>query len=88
MACEPPEDHQVPQSRWPAAGLAAQAVAEGQVESVPRSMVRRWLDAGVIWPWQYRSWIFPRYRYFAVKAARVLDLYQRIWEDGEPQDDE
>ena len=30
-------------------------------------------------PWQYRSWIFPRDPDFAAKAARVLDLYDRLW---------
>lgn len=30
-------------------------------------------------PWQYRSWLFPRDPDFAVKAERVLDLYQRRW---------
>ena len=28
---------------------------------------------------QHRSWIFPRDPHFAVKAARVLDLYERRW---------
>ena len=79
MACEPPEDRGVPQSRWSAADLAAQAADEGLVESVARSTVRRWLDADAIRPWRYRSWIFPRDPGFAVKAGRVLDLYQRIW---------
>jgi len=88
MACEPPEEHQVPQSRWSAADLAAQAVAEGLVDSVSRSTVRRWLDTDVIRPWQHRSWIFPRDPYFAVKAGRVLDLYQRLWEGEELTDDE
>jgi hypothetical protein len=60
MACEPPEDRDVPQSRWSAADLAAQAAAEGLVDSVSRSTVQRWLDADAIWPWRYRSWIFPR----------------------------
>ena len=59
MACEPPEDRQVPQSRWSAADLAAQAQAEGLVESVARSTVWRWLDEDAIRPWRYRSWIFP-----------------------------
>ena len=41
-----------------------------------------------IQPWRFRSWIFPRDPDFAAKAARVLDLYERIW-DGRPlQDDE
>jgi transposase len=53
MACEPPEDRGVPQSRWPVLDLAAEAVVEGLVESVSRSTVRRRLDADVIRPWQY-----------------------------------
>jgi hypothetical protein len=88
MACEPPEDRDVPQSRWSAADLAAQAAAEGLVDSVSRSTVQRWLDADAIWPWRYRSWIFPRDPDFAVKAGRVLDLYQRIWEGRDLEDDE
>jgi transposase len=88
MACEPPEDRDVPQSRWSASDLAAQAVEEGLVESVARSTVQRWLDADAIRPWRYRSWIFPRDPDFAVKAGRVLDLYQRIWDGAELAGDE
>ncbi len=88
MACEPPEDRDVPQSRWSAADLAAQAVHEGLVEAVSRSTVRRWLDEDAIRPWRYRSWIFPRDPDFAAKAGRVLDLYQRVWDDAELADDE
>ena len=61
MACEPPEDRGVPQSRWSAADLAAQAVAGGLVAAVSRSTVQRWpMDEDAIRPWNYRSWIFPR----------------------------
>ena len=41
------------------------------------------LAAAALKPWQYQSWIFIRDPDFAAKAARVLDLYQRIW-DGKP----
>src|SRR5260370_26664044 len=88
MACEPPEDRDVPQSRWSAADLAARAVQEGLAESVSRSTVRRWLEKDAIRPWRYRSWIFPRDPDFAVKAGRVLDLYQRVREGRELGDDE
>ncbi len=73
----------MPLSRWSSAELAAQAVAEGLVESVSASTVRRWLAEDAIKPWQYRSWIFPRDPDFAAKAARVLDLYARVWEGVE-----
>ena len=79
MACEPPEQRQVPLSRWSSAELASQAVAEGLVSAISSSTVRRWLQADVIKPWRYRSWIFPRDPDFAGKAARVLDLYARTW---------
>jgi hypothetical protein len=50
---------------------------------VSASTVRRWLAADTLKPWQHRSWIPPRDPHFAVKAARVLDLYTRVW-DGAP----
>ncbi|MGH9120321.1 MAG: IS630 family transposase [Acidimicrobiales bacterium] len=80
MACEPPAARDVPLSRWSSSELAAQAVTEGLVASVSASMVRRWLAVDAIKPWQYQSWIFPRDPNFAAKAARVLDLYARVWE--------
>jgi transposase len=88
MACEPPEDRGVPQSRWPASDLAVQAAEEGLVESVARSTVQRLLDADAIRPWRYQSWIFPRDPEFAAKAGRVLVLYQRIWDGEDLGDDE
>jgi transposase len=83
MACEPPSERDVPLSRWSSAELAAQAVAEGLVAALSASTVRRWLAEDAIRPWQYRSWIFPRDPAFAVKAARVLDLYGRVWQGDE-----
>jgi hypothetical protein len=80
MACEAPAVRDVPLSRWSSTELAAQAVAEGLVASVSASTVRRWLAADAIKPWQYQSWIFPRDPDFVAKAARVLDLYERVWE--------
>jgi transposase len=80
MACEPPTARAVPLSRWSSAELAAQAVAEGLAVSVSASTVRRWLAQDAIKPWQHRSWIFPRDPDFAAKAARVLDLYERVWD--------
>ena len=63
--------------------LAVEAVTRGIVASVSASTVRRWLADDALKPWQHRSWIFPRDPDFAVKAARVLDLYARVF-DGEP----
>jgi transposase len=88
MACEPPADREAPLSRWSSSELARQAIAEGLVASISTSTVHRWLAGDAIKPWQHRSWIFPRDPDFAVKAARVLDLYQRIWDGIELGEDE
>ena len=80
-SCPPPAGR-----RWPA-GPAPNWPARQPPAASPRavspSTVRRWLADDAIKPWQHRSWIFPRDPHFAVKASRVLDLYQREWE-GQP----
>jgi transposase len=83
LACELPADTDTPLAKWTCPELAAEATRRGIVESVSASTVRRWLHGDALKPWQHRSWIFPRDPYFAVKAARVLDLYARVFE-GEP----
>lgn len=88
LACSPPPERKAPLARWSAAELADQAVTEGLVETISAATVRRWLAADAIKPWQHRSWIFPRDPHFAVKAARVLDLYERRWDGVELGDDE
>jgi DDE superfamily endonuclease/Homeodomain-like domain len=80
LACQPPEASGVPLSRWSCPDLAAQVVADGIAASVSTSTVRRWLGEDAIKPWQYRSWIFVTDPSFAAKAARVLDLYDRVWD--------
>jgi len=40
-------------------------------------------SADALKPWNHRTWVFPRAPDFEVKAARILDLYEGLWE-GEP----
>src|SRR3954468_432912 len=82
LACELPAISGVPLSRWSSPELARELAARAQVR-LSESTVRRWLAADALKPWQHRSWISIRAPDFAVKAARVLDLYARIW-DGHP----
>lgn len=88
LACTPPAEREVPLARWSAAELARQVTTDGVVEAVSSRTVQRWLAADAIRPWQHRSWIFPRDPAFAVKAGRVLDLYDRRWEGVALGDDE
>ena len=79
LACQLPAQAGAPLARWSCPELARQAVADGVVESVSASTVRRWLAADALKPWQHRSWIFIRDPGFATKGARVLDLYGRVF---------
>lgn len=88
LACTPPGDSGLPLARWSSSELATEAVNQHLVETISPSTVGRWLAADALKPWQHRSWIFPRDPDFAVKAARVLDLYHRRWHEVELGADE
>ncbi|MER5534830.1 IS630 family transposase [Streptomyces mirabilis] len=83
LACQLPAEAGAPLSRWSCPELAREVVARSIAGSISPSTVRRWLKDDAIKPWQYRSWIFVRDLDFQPKAARVLDLYARIF-DGVP----
>ena len=81
LACERPANSDVPLAKWSCPDLAVEAARRRRVGICLHGA--RWLSADALKPWQHRSWIFPRDPDFAVKAARVLDLYARVF-DGEP----
>jgi len=88
LACELPATFGLPLSRFSVADVAQQARQSGLVATISDSTVWRWLDADAIRPWQHRCWIFPRDPQFAVKAGRILDLYQRRWQGKLLREDE
>ena len=88
LACERPATLGLPLSRFSVADVAQQARQSGLVATISDSTVWRWLHADAMRPWQHRCWIFPRDPEFAVKAGRVLDLYQRRWQGKLLRDDE
>src|SRR6476469_7462092 len=81
LACELPTTADAPLARWHCPDLARAAVEHGIVAAISGTTIWRWLSADAIKPWQHRSWIFPRDPDFATKAARVLDLYGRRFDD-------
>ena len=79
MACELPLEHGLPLSRYSGRDLVREVARRGLVASISGRTLWRWLDEDAIRPWQHRSWTFPRDPAFQVKAERVLDLYQGLW---------
>jgi transposase len=88
IACELPATRDVPLGRWSLAELRQELLASGLVAEVSTATVRRWLAEDAIKPWQHRSWIFPRDPGFAAKAARVLDLYEGIFDGAKLGEDQ
>jgi hypothetical protein len=88
LACELPFEKGIPLSRFSSDEIATAAIARGIVAQISGSTVWRWLSEDAIKPWQHHSWIFPRDPQFKQKAARVLDLYQGIWQGSALRSDE
>ena len=88
LACEPPAAYDLPLSRFSVADVARQAQQLGWVATISDSTVWRWLHEDAIRPWQHRCWIFPRDPQFALKAGRILDLYERVWQGTALRSDE
>jgi hypothetical protein len=88
LACELPAASGVPLSRWSTAEIGRYVRAAGVVATMSDKTVWRWLNEDAIRPWQHRGWIFPRDPQFALKAGRILDLYERQWNGKALEKDE
>ena len=88
LACELPAKRNLPLSRFSVADIAREACRTGIVATISECTVWRWLNEDAIHPWRHRCWIFPRDPDFAVKAGRILDLYERFWNGKHLKDDE
>jgi hypothetical protein len=83
LACQLPKELGLAFSKLTHAEIARQAARQGIVASISGKTVWRWLSKDAIRPWCYRSWIWPRDPDFEEKAAKILDLYNGVWE-GKP----
>lgn len=80
VACERPAARGLLLSRVSCRDIAREVQRSGLVATNSDKTVWRWLSEDAIRPWQHRCWIFPRDPDFAIKAARIVDLYSRRWE--------
>jgi hypothetical protein len=87
VACELPIRYGLPLSRFSRTELH-RLVIELAVSEASASTIWRWLHDDALKPWQTRSWIYRRDPGFAEKAARVLDLYARVFEGKRLRPDE
>src|SRR6266545_6088951 len=83
LACELPQRLGMPLSRLAIADIKREVIGQGLVANISGATLWRWLSTDALRPWQQRSWIFPRDPQLALKAGRILDFYERVW-DGQP----
>src|SRR5215472_7488347 len=81
LACELPHSLGLPLSRLSIADIRQHVITQGLVAEISGATLWRWLSSDALRPWRHRSWLFPRDPDFAAKAGRILDLYERVWED-------
>jgi len=79
VACELPNAHGLPLSRFSRAELHRLVIERGITEA-SASTIARWLREDALKPWQHRSWVFPTDPAFLDKAGPLLDLYQGRWQ--------
>ena len=88
LACELPATTGIPLSRWSVADIARQVRSAGFVATISDKTLWRWLNEDAIRPWQHRCWLFPRDPQFVLKASRILDLYECVWDGKRLKKDE
>jgi transposase len=81
VACEKPSELNLPLTRFSLAEIVRWIEQAAVMPAISRSSVWRILHHAAIRPWYYRGWLFPRDPAFVAKAERILDLYQRHWQD-------
>src|SRR6266851_4630985 len=81
LACELPHRLGLSLSRLSIADIRQHVITQGLVAEISGATLWRGLSSDALRPWQHRSRLFPRDPDFAGKAGRVLDLYERVWED-------
>jgi hypothetical protein len=80
LACERPDLVGRSLSQWDGLELARQLIAEGIVEEISASTVRRILAAHQLKPWRQHLWLYPKHPQdanFYVMVAALINLYTR-----------
>jgi hypothetical protein len=86
LACERPDMLGRSLSQWDCHELARQLIAEGIVEDISASTVRRILAVHQLKPWRHHLWLHPkqpRDATFYATIMELIDLYTRPLRDDE-----
>jgi hypothetical protein len=86
LGCERPDMLGRHLSQWDCHELARQLIAEGSVEDISVSTVRRILAAHQLKPWRHHLWLHPkqpRDATFYATMLELIDLYARPLRDAE-----
>jgi len=78
IACERPEDNELPFSHWTQQEIADEAVKRGIVTNISRRSIGRFLNEADLQPHRVRVWLTPKSdEKFPEKCADICDTYQK-----------
>jgi hypothetical protein len=80
IACQLPAQRGIPLSRFSLYEIKQEVERCALITSISTATIWRILHHDALRPWYHQSWLFPTDPDFVYKAARVLDLYEGIWE--------
>ena len=81
IACQLPAQRGLPLSRFSLREIQAEVERCPLIPSISTGTIWRILNDDALRPWYHQSWLFIKDPDFVEKAGRVLDLYQKIWEE-------
>lgn len=81
IACQLPAERGLPLSRFSLREIQAEVERCPLIGSISTGTIWRILNDDALRPWYHQSWLFIKDPDFVKKAGRVLDLYQKIWEE-------
>ena len=81
IACEQPQDSNIPISHWTPEALADEAIKRGVVENISPRSVGRFLNEADLQPHRVQYWLTPKPdEQFEEKCADICETYQKALE--------
>ena len=78
IACERPEDSEIPFTHWTQQGIADEAVKRGIVERISQRSVGRFLEEADLKPHRVEAWLIPKQdERFEEKKQDICETYKQ-----------
>jgi transposase len=78
IACERPEDSEIPFTHWTQQSIADEAVRRGIVDQISQRSIGRFLQEADLQPHRFQAWLIPKQdEKFEEKKQDICDTYKQ-----------